>query len=176
MKYALIENNIVMQTQPNYQTGFVEVPDSVIVGMIDNGDGTFSNPPPTPLTKQESVDAINLAAGNARLKIMNAFVSPGFGTLDEYNNTALEVKKWRDAGNPADDVPESITAWAIPKGLTNEQAAADLEAQEAFLRGKLDAVRTLRLAGTVAVDDATSDWDTVAQPHIDALNNYDPLA
>jgi len=126
------------------------------------------------LTKQQSIDAINEAAGEARKKIMLAFVSPGFGTIDEYNNTALEVKKWRDAGSPADDVPLAITAWSTPKQITDEEAAAELEAQEAFLRAKLDEVRALRLAGTVETANAESEWENVAQPHIDALRNYSP--
>jgi hypothetical protein len=33
MKYAKIENNIVIQTQPNEEEGFVEVSDSVFCGM-----------------------------------------------------------------------------------------------------------------------------------------------
>lgn len=155
-------------TPPN---GGIECPAPPNSSAIWDGEAWVEMP-----TKEYAIAAINLAAGDARLKVMEAFVSPGFGTLDEYNNTALEVKRWRNFGSPTDDVPESITAWAIPKGLTNEQAAADLEAQEDFLRSKLDAIRTLRLAGIVATDNAISDWDAVAQPHINALNNYDPLA
>ena len=176
MPYGLIdENDILIQKQPDPSNGFIEIPSDAVCGQIKQPDGSFIDPSIT-VSQESARNAINIAAGNARFKIMEAFVSPGFGTLDEYNNTALEVKKWRDAGNPVDNVPESITAWAIPKGITNEQAATELEAQEAFLRGKLDAVRTLRLAGTVATDNALSDWGDVAQPHIDALNNYDPLA
>jgi hypothetical protein len=33
MKYAKIENNIVIQIQPNEEEGFVEVPDNVFCGM-----------------------------------------------------------------------------------------------------------------------------------------------
>jgi hypothetical protein len=47
MKYALIENNIVVQIQPNRQNGFIEVDRSVICGMIKNGD-SFISPDPTP--------------------------------------------------------------------------------------------------------------------------------
>ena len=38
MKYALIENNIVIQTQPNLEEGFVEVPDDTICGMAQQGN------------------------------------------------------------------------------------------------------------------------------------------
>lgn len=135
----------------------------------------YVEPEPTPEElRKQAIDAINFAAGEAREKIMLAFVSPGFGTIDEYNNTALEVKKWRDAGSPADDVPAAITAWSTPKQITDEEAAADLEAQESFLRAKLDEVRVLRLAGTVETANAESEWENVAQPHIDALRNYSP--
>ena len=44
MKYALIENGIVKQVQPYTQTGFIKVDETVICGMVDNGDGTFSLP------------------------------------------------------------------------------------------------------------------------------------
>jgi hypothetical protein len=48
MKYAKIENDVVEQTQPNREDGFIEVGDNVVCGMIDNGDGSFSNPEMTP--------------------------------------------------------------------------------------------------------------------------------
>jgi len=38
MKYAKIENDVVVQVQPNKQDGFVEVEDSVICGMVKNGE------------------------------------------------------------------------------------------------------------------------------------------
>lgn len=38
MKYAKIENNIVVQVQPDKQEGFIEVDDSVICGMIKSGE------------------------------------------------------------------------------------------------------------------------------------------
>lgn len=40
MKYALIKNNTVIQTQPNSQSGFVEVDDIVVCGMVFI-DGNF---------------------------------------------------------------------------------------------------------------------------------------
>ncbi len=44
MKYAKIVNNIAVQIQPNKETGFVEVDDTVVCGMVQNGD-LFENPP-----------------------------------------------------------------------------------------------------------------------------------
>lgn len=176
MAYGLIdENSILIQKQTNFEKGFISIPDNATCGQKRLPDNSFIDSIKV-VTKKEAKDAINLAAGDARFKIMQYFVSPGFGTLDEYNNTALEVKRWRDAGSPVGDVPLAIEAWSVPKGITNEEAAVELEGQEAFLRAKLDEIRVLRLTGTVAVDNANSDWDSVAQPHIDALKNYDPLA
>ena len=52
MRYAKIENNIVVQTQPNLEDGFIEVDDNVICGQIKEGNN-FINPPPTVLTYVE---------------------------------------------------------------------------------------------------------------------------
>jgi hypothetical protein len=171
MKYFKdAENNLYVDPIVENHVGLVELTEQEF-----NNQLAINNAPPV-LTQQTAKDAINEAAGNARLRIQQAFVSPGYGTLDEYNNTALEVKRWRDAGSPVGNVPRAVTAWSTPKGITDEQAATELEAQEALLRGKLDDVRELRLAGTISVDYATADWETVAQPYIDSLNSYDPLA
>ena len=43
MRYAKIENDIVVQIQPNKEKGFVQVDDSVICGMVVSGD-TFVVP------------------------------------------------------------------------------------------------------------------------------------
>lgn len=43
MKYGKIENNIVVQIQPNPEDGFIEIEDSVCCGMIKQGN-TFINP------------------------------------------------------------------------------------------------------------------------------------
>lgn len=44
MKYAKIENNIVVQIQPHKEHGFIEVSDSVVCGQIKKDDGKFDNP------------------------------------------------------------------------------------------------------------------------------------
>ena len=53
MAWVKIENNIVIQKQPNQEEGFVEVPDSVICGQIKQSDGSFVNPTPPELTYAE---------------------------------------------------------------------------------------------------------------------------
>lgn len=45
MKYARIENNEVVQTQPDPQNGFIEAPAEVLPGYLYDGV-TFTAPPP----------------------------------------------------------------------------------------------------------------------------------
>ena len=45
MAYAKIENNIVVYKTYEIDTSLTEIPDDVCCGMIQNEDGTFSNPP-----------------------------------------------------------------------------------------------------------------------------------
>jgi len=45
MAYAKIENNIVVFKTYETDTTLTEIPDNVCCGMIQNEDGTFSNPP-----------------------------------------------------------------------------------------------------------------------------------
>lgn len=45
MKYAKIENDVIIQIQPNLEKGFVEVPDDAVCGQIKQGN-SFANPNP----------------------------------------------------------------------------------------------------------------------------------
>jgi hypothetical protein len=57
MRYALIEDNTVVQIDCNPRDGFIEVEDSVVCGMLLEGS-TFTNPTPptTLLAEQAKVD------------------------------------------------------------------------------------------------------------------------
>tara|TARA_R100001082_G_scaffold102270_1_gene72237 strand:- start:295 stop:561 length:267 start_codon:yes stop_codon:yes gene_type:complete len=44
MKYGKIENNIVVQVQPNQEEGFVEIADNVEAQMEQKADGSFDFP------------------------------------------------------------------------------------------------------------------------------------
>lgn len=62
MAYVLIENNIVVQKQPNEAEGFVNVDDGITAGMIHDGSHNyelenFSLPIP-PVKTWEDVDAL----------------------------------------------------------------------------------------------------------------------
>ena len=45
-KYALIENNVVVQVQTKLAPGFIKVPEHVVCGMLSN-KGEFTTPSPT---------------------------------------------------------------------------------------------------------------------------------
>lgn len=45
MAYAKIENNIIVYKSYDYDKSLTEIPDNVCCGMIQNEDGSFSNPP-----------------------------------------------------------------------------------------------------------------------------------
>ena len=63
MKYAKIESNKVVQVQPYPEDGFVEIPDSIVCGMIKETDGTFVNPP----IPQKQLDAQKVAEAKTYL-------------------------------------------------------------------------------------------------------------
>ena len=45
MAWAKIENNVIVYKSHDYNQLLTEIPDNVCCGMIQNEDGTFSNPP-----------------------------------------------------------------------------------------------------------------------------------
>ncbi len=52
MKYALIEDGVVKQTQPDSQEGLVKVPDWVFCGMVEDGD-SYAAPDSTGKKKRQ---------------------------------------------------------------------------------------------------------------------------
>ena len=45
MAYIKLNNdNVIIQKQPNFESGFIEAPDNVICGMIKQSDGSFKKP------------------------------------------------------------------------------------------------------------------------------------
>jgi len=72
MKYAKIVSGAVEQVQPYAEPGFTEVPDGTIPGMLDNGDGTFSNPPPDPEPVPQSVTRFQALAALHNAGLLDA--------------------------------------------------------------------------------------------------------
>lgn len=86
MRYAKIENNIVVQIQPNKEDGFIKVIDNVVCGQVKNEDGTYSNLEKT----QEELDAIaEQEAKTAKLKALKELkVTTQAGNTFDANETA----------------------------------------------------------------------------------------
>jgi hypothetical protein len=118
---------------------------------------------------------IDQAAGNARQR----YVSVGQMVEEEYRLALHQTKEWRAAGSPSANVPAAISDWAIASGMTDEQAATDIEQTAAYWDQVLLNIRQIRLSGKTAVDNATDlgthdDMQNVAQPYIDQLNLMQP--
>ncbi|MBE0471770.1 MAG: hypothetical protein IBX55_19950 [Methyloprofundus sp.] len=116
-------------------------------------------------------ELIDQSAGNARQR----YVSVGPLVEEEYRLALQQCKAWRAAGSPEASVPAAISDWAIASGMTDEQAAANIEQTAAGWELVLLTIRQIRLSGKAAVDAATDlgthdDMQNVAQPYIDQLN------
>ena len=72
MKYAKVVNSKVVQVQPYKESGFVQVPDNVVAGMIQEGDD-FVNPP----IPQEQID-------QARISELKAYLASTDYINDKY--------------------------------------------------------------------------------------------
>jgi hypothetical protein len=142
-----------------------------------NGKPELADPPLASLAdrKDAAKAAIDKAAGNARQR----FVSTGTLIDMEYKLAQEQTAAWRAAGSPAGDVPDTITSWAAVTGMTDEEAAQDIEATAVAWEQVLIGVRQIRLAGKAAIDAAADqgtadDMATIAQPYIDQLNALAP--
>lgn len=148
-----------------------------IIAGDSQGHPILVDPALTPITDRRNAakSSIDSAAGNARQR----FVSTGTLIDMEYKLAQEQTKAWREAGSPANNVPDAITSWAAAAGMTDEEAAADIEATANAWEQVLIAVRQIRLAGKAAVDAAADqgtadDMMNVAQPYIDQLDALAP--
>jgi len=122
------------------------------------------------VNSDQAKNMIDVAAGNARAR----FIAQGWEVVEEYRLAQREVEAWREAGSPSNDVPASITTWATAEGMTDEQAAQGVEAAAVNFETLLLNIRGLRLAGKAAVDNASDNFMTAAQPFIDQLDAIQP--
>ena len=51
--FIKVVDGVVVQRQPYPDDGFIEATNDTICGQLDNGDGTFSNPPPQVETERQ---------------------------------------------------------------------------------------------------------------------------
>ena len=147
---------------------------------VDEAGGDLASPPqPSPeeaLAQKRALAraTIDRAAGRARAR----FVSTGQLIEEEYREAEKAVQEWRATGSPADQVPEEISAWIDAANMTAEDAATDIEQTALAWKQVLTQIRTIRLTGKAAIDNATDDAEfmAVAQPYIDQLSALGPTA
>jgi hypothetical protein len=73
MYILLDENNVVIQTQPNDQAGFVWTDENLICGQIRQGDGSYINPPAPDLTLEAAQVDLSLLYDAAMLTLQNGY-------------------------------------------------------------------------------------------------------
>ena len=86
------------------------------------------------------------------------------------SNAERQVKEWRAASSPENDVPQSLSVWATASGLTVEMAAQNIESTALQWQAALLGIRSLRLLGKAAVDAEQVDFTTTANNYINQLN------
>jgi hypothetical protein len=74
----------------------------------------------------------------------------------EYQTAETEAQAYLDLGYTG-PVPLSVSTWAIPSGITNQQATDSILAQAAAWRGAQGTLRGLRLATKAAIRAAAGD-------------------
>jgi hypothetical protein len=115
--------------------------------------------------------AIDTAAGAARTR----FVSAGYLIEEEYRQALAAVTEWRANGSPLDSVPQEIQSGADYGDLDAESAAVEIEQNAAALEGVLNEIRSLRLNGKRAVNDATAlELRNVEREYIGLLESLSP--
>ncbi|WP_299072913.1 hypothetical protein [uncultured Paraglaciecola sp.] len=141
--------------------------DATLVDVKTSGIATQAILPPMYLwTKDDAKNAIDQAAGRARVRA----VSQGHLVDMEYQLAERQVKEWRAASSPENDVPQSLSVWATASGLTVEMAAQNIESTALQWQAALLGIRSLRLLGKAAVDAEQVDFTTTANNYINQLN------
>tara|TARA_R100000742_G_C4239756_1_gene59660 strand:- start:29 stop:295 length:267 start_codon:yes stop_codon:yes gene_type:complete len=73
MKYGKIENNIVVQVQPNQEEGFVEIADNVEATMEQKADGSFDFPQShydTIQAEKDRIEQVKTTRASAKAKLI----------------------------------------------------------------------------------------------------------
>ncbi|KJH82930.1 hypothetical protein UF78_08385 [Stutzerimonas stutzeri] len=112
------------------------------------------DPPVLPPSTDQLCQRIDKAADAARA----AVVGDPTRTI-EYERAAAEAAQFKSAGYPADNVPRTVTAWAI-NGRTAQQAADDILAEAAAYTEALYQIRETRLLAKELVRQAMEAGDT----------------
>ena len=159
MKYALTDNNIVVQIvgndparlfAPEYAALFRECDATVKVGWLD--DGTSYTAPPAPAFD------LTVAIKIALLKIdddTDAIYGAILGNrAEEYTRASDDAAAYK-AANYTGTVPPGVQSWAVAKGWTATKAADDILATTTAWVTAQNGIRATRLARKEQIRAAT---------------------
>ena len=131
MKFIkLDENNIVIQSQPNAQDGFIEAPDSVVCGMVKVGDNYE-----VPAKTAEEIEAAAIAA----IPIIASWQA----------KAALELTEHPDGGNYLEAAEAALAS--LPSGLEKIVALSKWNNNSSF---DIQSPIIQQLAGAIGIDEA----------------------
>ncbi|BFM16264.1 hypothetical protein R50073_24470 [Maricurvus nonylphenolicus] len=121
--------------------------------------------------QQISCYELDILAGEARAR----FISPGEGTLEEYNRAYQVAKEFKDA-NYEGEIPSAIADNMRYKSLSAQESTDDILAEALGMNQVLDTIRSLRLDGKLAINNAKvgDNIEAIKQPFIDALEAIKP--
>jgi len=89
MKYALLQDDVIIQIQPNFEAGFISVPDKTIAGQILSG-GVYVNPPLIPKTPKE------LREEELNTKLLSAIVNLLLGNSIDFDALNIKIDEIKD--------------------------------------------------------------------------------
>jgi len=168
--HSSLPSDVIEITDDEYLQMLMAQSSNMGFSLDQNNKVVISDKETNSISSSEAKKSIDFAAGNARVR----FIADGYLIEQEYALVEQEVIAWRDAGSPIEAVPQSISAWSTATGMTVEQAAQGIEAAAQSLKGVLLSIRTIRLAGKSAIDNASENFADVAQPFIDQLDQIRP--
>lgn len=153
MAYGKITNGILVQKQPDKESGFVVIPDDAVCGQVTADGGlTFTNPP---VLLQSAKDTKNAELGAAYLAAIYTDVIYNTNTFqaDEASQQILmKVLSSMGATAPTDFYWVDVANAQIPFTKADAQALADLMFQQGWTAFKhlQVAKAAVRAAKTVA--------------------------
>lgn len=163
MKYAIIEEGVVVQVQPNDDERTIKVPDDILPGYLYEG-GQFSAPagPSVDEQKLSAKTSIDQAAEVARM----SFVTPGAGQQAVYTEKGDQARQAAAEADPDPDDYPLLKASIGIEGDTLADVIAVVEATRTAWLGVAALIEAARLGGkknVTAAEDAagvTSARDT----------------
>lgn len=160
MRYAKIEAGKVVQTQPNAGAGFIQCRDSIIVGMLFDGD-LYSNPV-IPLAASQSYRRSELRV-NCEAAITGLFSSSALGSVHSYDNRRDDQSnlRLRQTVSALDTLPRNTWAHDGVEFTRKSHTTAQLDQVMIDMEAHIE-TQQAKLAGLIAQVNAVNTGDDTA--------------